>query len=425
MLSAALAALAVRGVGAAGGAWRRAVEARGLRHSQDISRAFSLDDCAAPVPGSQCARDVDYAMSHIKKHPDWYVNLHANDNPKAFQMFLHQQTVEGGKRRCPRPCNWHGQTPQQQLHQDAQLHSAGCHTAVAGESCHNHVQYTMKENLPKHPEWYPGLTQDSSFKVVQAYLQHQGVCPKPCGLKELEQIKKAKKEEEVEGEEEDSSHGKSCHTAEAGEACYGDVFFAMNKLKEGMHNEWYDGKLDEYSSFEEIQAYLHLQHTSDPSRLCPRPCNEEAIANITERGNEKCHTARKGDGCWKAAEWVVKVGVKRKPEWYEGANISVASTFEHVQNRLASEKDEDRACRAPACPCQTAKKGDECWNSIMWVMHVGLVNHSSWYKDILPDLTFEQIQTRLHKDKHTKCQLPCLFAPWWEKPEERTRVLAD
>lgn len=42
----------------------------------------------------------------------------------------------------------------------------------------------MKEGIFKHPEWYEGLTKDSSFHSFQASLwsKAQGGCHKPCGL---------------------------------------------------------------------------------------------------------------------------------------------------------------------------------------------------------------------------------------------------
>lgn len=415
VFASALAAIAVMGAGAAGGAWRRSVEARGALRGNGtrvFAQAFStvgIGHCETPEDGSQCARDIEYAMAHIKKHPDWYVGLHAEDNPKAFQWFLHKQRTAGGKRRCPPPCHWNVETSDEstKLYGD-------CHTSEKGESCYNHVQYTIKENLPKHPEWYPGLSEGSSFKIVQQYLHHQGVCPTPCGLKEeLAKQKKAEKKKE------EYVDGMPCHTAEAGEACYGDILFAKKKLAEGTHNEWYEGKLSATSSLQEIQAYLHGQHSSDKTRLCPLPCSKSAVKNISKYGDGPCHTATEGDKCWKAAKWVVEVGVKKKPQWYKGDNISLASTFEHVQNRLAQEKDPDRACKSAACPCASAKKGDECWGAIQWVMDVGLKKHKKWYKDLPEEPTYEQVQVHLHGEAHTKCGMPCVFAPWWDKPEAK------
>lgn len=429
LLSACLAALAVTGIGAAGASWRKAMQGRGMARSKGGAFAqdfITIGKCETPKGGSQCARDISYAMDHVKKHPDWYVGLHEDDDPKAFQWFLHKQIAAGGKPRCPPPCHWDVVDASKD---DSIPLDGKCHTSVDGEACYNHVTYTMKENLPKHPEWYPGLPMKASFKIVQNYLHKQGVCPKPCHMaEELKEMKKLKKEEAKAAEDDmEEMGGMPCHTAEAGEACYGDVLFAMGKLKGGMHDEWYSGKLNKHSTFEEVQAYLSKQNSENQEELCPQPCNKEAVENITKQGTMSCNTAQEGDKCWKAVVWVVTKGIVDKPEWYKGDNISTASTFEHVQNRLAAEKGDKKDCESPACPCETAKEGDGCWTAIQWVMKVGLKNHSSWYDDLPKNPTFEQVQTRLHNDKHTKCKLPCIFAPWWDKPEDKPekRLLVD
>jgi len=57
-----------------------------------------------------------------------------------------------------------------------------CHTATTGEDCYNGVQWAMREGIHNNPEWYPGLTSDSSFEDFQKVLYRgsHSDCPLPC-----------------------------------------------------------------------------------------------------------------------------------------------------------------------------------------------------------------------------------------------------
>jgi len=368
-----------------------------------VSVVKKRPECQEAPKGSQCLKDIEYAMHHIKAHPDWYVGLDEKSDLKAFQAFLHKQRTKGGLRRCPKPC---GHVERINQH----LYSSKCHTALKGEDCYNHVIYTKKENLPKHPEWYPGLPAHSSFQVIQDYLHNQHVCPKPCGLSEAR--KKDRKAECMEKHGrarrlclEEQDEDSTCHTAVPGEPCYGDILWARDYQKQ--HPEFYNG-VDENSTFEEFQALLHLQKNEDATKRCPNPCNKKAVDRLDDVDMRHCNTASPGESCYKSVAWVIEDGIKKHPAWYE--NITEESSFEEVQARLV--KDKQPACRRHPCPCETATKGDACYNSVKWVMTSGLANHSSWYKDLNENSTFEEVQLRLHRDHKTHCKLPCRRPPW-------------
>lgn len=373
--------------------------------------------CEAAQPGTQCYKDIAYAKSHIEAHPEWYVGLQTHSSSKAFQAFLHKQHTNTGKPRCPKPCG-HVETI------DKHLLSGKCHTAEKGEDCYNHVLYTMKENLPKHPEWYPGLAKDADFRSVQAVLYKQRVCPKPCGVKDKvpKQKKchhlKGKAKKECENDNEAASKMTRCHTAFAGDACYGDVLWAMDNVNP--HPDWYPGLTNE-SSFAEFQAFLHKQHNGNIMKLCPMPCNLTAV-KLVEKIDVKhhCHTSSPGESCYKSIAWVIEEGIVKHPEWYE--NMTSDATFEEVQARL--NKDEDSSCKRIPCPCHTAVKGEKCYDSIQWVFKVGLVNHTSWYKGLQENSTSEDVQIRLHEDAHPTCPMPCRTPPWANKATEADAVVA-
>merc|ERR1719350_1906357 len=101
----------------------------------------------------------------------------------------------------------------------------------------------MTRGIHSHPEWYPGLSRNSSRAEFQQYLSLKKDCPPACGL---------------------------CHTAEPGEPCHEGVMWAM---KHGIqaHPAWYP-ELNVNSSFRDFQARLHR----DNFQNCPKPCGLEA-----------------------------------------------------------------------------------------------------------------------------------------------------
>jgi hypothetical protein len=394
-----------------------------------------LVSCQDAKHGSDCYRDVKYAMKHIKQHPDWYVGLHATDNFKTFQHFLHHQRGHGGKRRCPMPCGFRAQ---HLANADSSSRSGKCHDAEPGEDCYNHMTYTKKLDLPKHPEWFPGLDEDADLPSIQAFLHHQDVCPKPCAKPKVHKTNKEKqgntektlkcrglpqnKKIQCEKELERGMDGAECKDAEAGEPCFNDVLYAMKTLKQGIHLEWYPG-LQADATFPEVQAYLHNQKSeSSGDARCPNPCDNTAVKSVKDIDLKGCHTATPDTDvdCYESVLWVISTGINKHPDWYP--NVSAADTFESVQDRLARDP-KGRCHTMHPCPCATARQGDKCCNAVLWVMSVGIYDHSDWYKGLTNESTFEEVQVRLHNDHHTHCELPCIFAPWWKKPSATAETL--
>lgn len=62
--------------------------------------------------------------------------------------------------------------------------SRACYTSVKGDACYKQVMWAMETGVVEHPEWYPGVTKDSSFEDFQQHLHGSArlssVCPKPC-----------------------------------------------------------------------------------------------------------------------------------------------------------------------------------------------------------------------------------------------------
>lgn len=118
-----------------------------------------------------------------------------------------------------------------------------CHTAVEGEECHKNVIWGMTKGIWEHPEWYPGLTQWSTFEDYQELLHKNPTlhCPRPC----------------------------KCHTAEAGEKCHENIKWVLN---DGIvhHPGWYKN-LTTHSRWEDIQMRL----LEDVGTTCERPCTKK------------------------------------------------------------------------------------------------------------------------------------------------------
>lgn len=431
-----------------------------------------FNGCHTAVAGERCYREVDWAMrKHIEAHPDWYVGLSKGSSFEEFQEYLHKQVTEDGRPRCPQPC---GLKEAKAKTQAKMGFDKVCHTTVGGEPCFNHVKYTMRQ-LPKNPDWYPGLSPNASLKTVQyyMYLEHNNrgerVCPKPCDFQLQNKTKEAchdanvgeqcfthvnetmsliaenpnahpglsksstfaevqaamHEEKEADGtsvcpEPCDLEAGKHCHTAIAGEPCYNDILYAMKQAE--FHSEWYRG-LSTNSTPEEFQAFLHQGRKDSTGKKCPMPCNKTAVEheiNITkELGN--CFTATEGSQCYHDVVWTATKGYNNKKlgHWFKG--ISPKSRFEDVQDYL--HKDPKSKCQNRACPCHTAVPGDTCYERVMWLKHHGIKLHPDIYEGLSENSTFEALQFRLHRARQTHCVLPCA-PPAWPVPEAEEAVKA-
>jgi len=100
----------------------------------------------------------------------------------------------------------------------------------------------MTHGIHSHPEWYSGLSVNSSRAEFQQYLSLKYDCPQACS---------------------------TCRTVEPGEPCHKGVMWAMTHGI-AAHPEWYP-ELEADSSFEAFQAHLHHGRFEN----CPMPCNYE------------------------------------------------------------------------------------------------------------------------------------------------------
>jgi hypothetical protein len=407
----------------------------------------SAGTCQTARRGSDCWTHVMYTSRQIPEHPEWYVGLTKESSFLEVQEYLSHQTTEDGESVCPLPCGkekakkkpkdchttqkgeqcydavhwvrsvgwklhpkWFpgitSETSPEETqdylckHKGSHCHrpSCPCHKAQPGEECYTHVRFTMKEDLPNHPQWFQGLTVDASFEQVQAYLAQEKdadgkqICEEPCGLHAAETNSS-------------DDNTTDCHTAEAGEQCYDQVLYAMEEV--GVHPEWYEGLTNE-SSLESFQELLHRGKKDDEGKRCPRPCNLEAIKNVSSSSAAGfCHTAVRSEPCWDDVLDVHFKKLQESPDLYKG--LSASSTFEDIQMHISNSSGAH--CEHRPCPCHTAVAGDMCYRHVMWVKKVGIKKHPRRFEGLTVHSSVEEIQYRLHPIANDHCLLPCVV-PW-------------
>ena len=124
----------------------------------------TIPPCRTSQVGEECYDAVQWAMtSGIVTNPEWYPGLTAESSFEDFQTFFFKERTLSGV--CEAPA------------------CAACHTAVRGEKCYEDVKWALHTGIPQHPEWYNGLTVESTFEEVQDYLWRDDAndnCQQPC-----------------------------------------------------------------------------------------------------------------------------------------------------------------------------------------------------------------------------------------------------
>jgi len=217
--------------------------------------------CHDAVLGETCYNDTLWAMDYaIHTRPEWYPGLTNESSFADFQAHLHLCFWD----RCPMPC---AATEEHECTLVGRFWSnATCEDAAAGSQCHAEVTWAMEHGIFLDPEWYPSLSETSSFSQFQYRLfqgQEAGLethsCKEPC-----------------------------CHDTLPGERCHEDATWAMQYgINIPEVNHWYPPSLTNESDFSEFQAYLHLCF---PER-CPVPCASTSLESLSDVGSLECPDA--------------------------------------------------------------------------------------------------------------------------------------
>jgi hypothetical protein len=170
-------------------------------------------------------------------------------------------------------------------HSQWELIGHNCHDAAQGDVCYADVEWALNHGIKERPDWYPGLSVNSSSADIQAHLHFcfWRRCPLPCTVTEQHNCSMV-------GRFWDS---KGCEDAAAGSQCRKAIDWAVD---EGIphHPDWYKG-LDRNSSVRQFQAHLCQGQSAGLSwNGCKQPC---------------CHDALPGELCHEDAAWAMMEGI--------------------------------------------------------------------------------------------------------------------
>ncbi|CAK0884744.1 unnamed protein product [Prorocentrum cordatum] len=253
---------------------------------EGIMKPDAETECQDARVGSTCYDAVAWLRSEIfKKHPSWYPGYTSETSAEDVQDMLYGL----GKASCPRPC--FASAPRAPTAAELRQPKFDCRDTVQGDLCYEGLSWLRSVGFGLHPDWYPGLTANSSTPTIQSELHRTGRadCPRPCALTEqqeaaataaemsgaapesVDDVAREKVEQATEKPEKPEEHaqdeGDDCMDAKPETQCYNDVAFGVaGGVK--MHHALYDG-LKESSSFKDIQEFLYLNNRSGCTKPCP------------------------------------------------------------------------------------------------------------------------------------------------------------
>mmetsp|Transcript_18152 Transcript_18152/g.56965 ORF Transcript_18152/g.56965 Transcript_18152/m.56965 type:complete len:353 (-) Transcript_18152:71-1129(-) len=136
-------------------------------------------------------------------------------------------------------------------------------------------------------------------------------------------------------------------------------------------------------------------------------------ARRKEPRSRDCHTATRGETCFKHVVWSMREGVREHPEWYPGLSTRSSFTdFQYVLNATGS----NAKCLAPCVVrkerpitvgCHTVSPGEDCYRQTLWAMTHGIYEHPEWYGKLTNASSFEAFQDHLRTSQQADCPRPC------------------
>lgn len=118
--------------------------------------------CYTAQEGEPCYEKIVWnKYTGIYENPGWYAGLTSSSSLADFQKSVHKEDPS----LCPMPCA-----------------EGTCHTAAEGEPCYKNVMWIMSSGIFTNPDWFPGLSPQSTFEEVQEFYRqkHPKACPAPC-----------------------------------------------------------------------------------------------------------------------------------------------------------------------------------------------------------------------------------------------------
>lgn len=313
-----------------------------------------------------------------------------------------------------------------------------CHTAIPGEECYQNIVWHSTD-LEDHPEWYAGLTKDSSLYEWQTWAHEQAkeTCGRPCPPEEDVAGTRPVQLGEVEPDEPPGHDASKAKVHKGGKH---KANRKLNKEKPKRAQKASTRRQDQETAAEDAVE-------ASPASTTERPDEPEASESDDTTGDDcaeikvwrgKCHTSTPGESCFSSVDWAMKVGLPSHPDWYSG--IEADATFEEVQGFLHDHHFQLSCCPPPCKPgssaaspdaaegtaadaeseegdgdggredCKSVAEGDPCYEAVDWAMTVGILQHPEWYegkdRNLTGDSTFEEFQEFLHDERHM-CPAPC------------------
>lgn len=161
-----------------------------------------------------------------------------------------------------------------------------------------------------------------------------------------------------------------------------------------------------------IVAPKEVEKDSDSK---PSARNETAKSQHDEEEEEvPCHTAVKGETCFKHVVWSMQEGFHEHPEWYPG--LSPKSSFAEFQYVMNLTGSESQHCPMPCLAkkehpetagCRNASPGEDCYKQVLWAKTHGIYEHPEWYNELSNESSFEAFQEFLRTDRQADCPTPC------------------
>jgi len=312
-----------------------------------------------------------------------------------------------------------------------------CHTAIPGEECYQNIAWHSTD-IEEHPEWYAGLSKNSTLYEWQTWAHEQGkkTCSRPCPP-----------EEDIAGTRpvqlgEAEPDGPPGHDEPKTKVHKGGNHKASGKLKKEGPKRAHKASTRRPAErkAEDVAEAAPATTTAQPDE----PEDSEAADAAGEDCEEikvwkgKCHTSTPGESCFSSVDWALKVGLPSHPDWYVG--IEADATFEEVQGFLHDHHFQLSCCPTPCKPgalavslddvegaatdaesedgdgdggragCRSVDEGDPCYEAVDWAMTVGILQHPEWYEGegvtLTGDSSFDDFQQFLH-DERQMCPAPC------------------
>mmetsp|Transcript_84544 Transcript_84544/g.244386 ORF Transcript_84544/g.244386 Transcript_84544/m.244386 type:complete len:789 (+) Transcript_84544:3-2369(+) len=150
--------------------------------------------------------------------------------------------------------------------------------------------------------------------------------------------------------------------------------------------------------------------------------------------DDRCHTAVRGELCWKDVHWAMTSGIREHPQWYAGPcpHLQASSSFEEFQACVykinmtscplpcnpsggisdamvaQTHRQADIHSKSHIDPCHIAKEGEDCFDDVVDAMVRGIIKHPHKFPGLTPDSTFEEFQQALYMDPDSSsCPRPC------------------